>query len=454
LKPKNPRAICLEILTRTGRRGEHLDDLLNDAFKRYRHLTPVDRSFLTELAYGTLRWRERLDWVIRCFSKTAFEKIEPEILHILRIAIYQVLFLTRTPVSAAVNEAVELATRFRGKGGGGFVNALLRSFLREPERAALPGLSGDPVQHVSVSYSHPVWLVKRWLGEMGLDRTIELCEENNRIPSLILRTNTLKASREALIERLRERGLHPEPTACSDAGIRLEEPPPVSELPLLREGWYVIQDEASQLVTGLLAPLPGERILDGCSAPGGKATDMAERMSGQGEIFAVDVSREKLARVEEACSRLGIRSVRTVKADASRPLPPPVQGPFDRILADVPCSGFGTLRKHPDLKWRRGPDDISRLAGLQKAILGNLSAYLKPGGALVYSTCTVFREENEDVVESFLAGHPDFRLDPAEPFLAGRCLGLTEKGYLKTFPASAGMSGFFAARLVKTERGM
>jgi 16S rRNA (cytosine967-C5)-methyltransferase len=293
--------------------------------------------------------------------------------------------------------------------------------------------------------------VKRWLGELGLDRTIELCEENNRIPSLVLRTNTLKISREDLIERLRERGLHPEATACSDAGIRLEEPPPVSELPLLREGWFVIQDEASQLVTGLLAPLPGERILDGCSAPGGKTTHAAERMGDRGEIVAVDVSREKLARVEEACARLGITSVRTVKADASLPLPPPVQGVFDRILADVPCSGFGTLRKHPDLKWRRVPEDIGRLAGLQKAILGSLAARLKPGGVMVYSTCTVFREENEDVVEFFLAGHPDFRLDPAEPFLAGRCPGLTERGYMKTFPAGAGMSNFFAARLVKVK---
>lgn len=450
MRKKTPRAICLEILNRIERADGHPDRLLSDSFKRYRHLTTLDRGFLTELTYGVLRWRERLDWLIRHLSKIPFEKIETETRNILRLGLYQMEFLTRTPASAAVNESVELAKRHRGAGGGGFVNAMLRSYLRKREEISYPEIEQDPALHISVLYSHPIWLVKRWIEEMGIEETMKACEFNNRISPLTLRANTLKIGREELIERLREKGLKPIPTSFSSEGIQLDDPPPISEWPFLKEGLFVIQDEASQLVTSILDPKAGERILDGCASPGGKTTHMAQRMKNQGEVYALDLTSEKLALIEEICGRLGIRTVRTIRGDASHPLPGMEERGFDRILADVPCSGFGTLRKNPDLKWRREEREIRRLHKLQWAILNNLSVYLKRGGILVYSTCTIFREENEEVINQFLKTHADFKLQSISDLFPKQYDPLIENGCLKTFPPKDGMDGFFIARMIRS----
>jgi 16S rRNA (cytosine967-C5)-methyltransferase len=449
LRRKTPRAICLDILNEVEGAGRHLDKLLDHSFKRYRHLTPLDRAFITELAYGTLRWRGWLDWGIRQFSKIPFDKIEPRILNILRIGLYQILFLTRTPSSAAVNESAELAKGIRGKGGAGFVNGVLRAVLRKEREVSSPKMNEDPILALSVTESHPLWLVKRWTDEVGLEEAVKICKFNNQISNLTLRTNTLKISRTSLIEKLKDRGLKPFQSSFSGEGILLDDPPPISEIPFLREGLFIIQDEASQLVTSILDPKPEERILDACAAPGGKTTHMAQRMENKGEIYALDLNQEKLNRIEEICQRLGIQIVKTIKGDAARPMPVPGEVKFDRILADVPCSGFGTLRKNPDLKWRRKEEDIQRLSILQSSILRNLSGYVKEGGVLVYSTCTVFHEENEDVVEKFLEEHPAFRLDPMEKVPPGKLQSFIQNSFFKTFPPRNGMDGFFAARMVK-----
>ena len=452
MKSKTPRAICLEILQRIEKTDRPLDTLLTDSFKRYRHLTSLDRAFLTELTYGTLRWRGKLDWVIRDFSRTPFPEIEPEILNPLRMALYQIHFMTRTPASAAVNESVELTKKFRGRGGAAFVNAVLRSALREKENMRFPGREEDPVLHTAVVQSHPLWLVKRWVESLGAEETLRVCEANNQIAPLVVRTNGLRLGRKDLIARLGEKGLEGAPTRHADEGIVLKNPPPTSDLPFLKEGLFVLQDEASQLVAPILDPQPGEKILDACAAPGGKTTHMAQRMRNQGEIWALDLSRQKLNRVEEICERFGVGILKTRKADASRPLPFGEEGRFDRILADVPCSGFGTLRRNPDLKWRKGEKEIRRLGQLQSSILENLAGYLKPGGVLVYSTCTVFREENEDVIEGFLEGHPEFRLDPPGERLPESCLPFIENGSFRTFPGGNAMDGFFVARLIRNQR--
>jgi 16S rRNA (cytosine967-C5)-methyltransferase len=449
LRKKNPRAISLDILNRIEETDRHPDDLLNDSFKRYRYLTPLDRAFLTELIYGVLRWRERLDWVIRHFSKVPFKKIELEILNILRLGLYQILYLTRTPASAAVNESVELAKKIRERGGGGFVNAILRSTVREKEEIPYPDLERDPALHISVVHSHPLWLVRRWIKELGSEETLKVCMANNQISALTLRTNTLKIHREHLIEKLREKRVNASPCSFSEEGILLKDPPPISGLPFLKEGLYIIQNEASQVVTFLLGPKAGERILDACAAPGGKTSHIAQKMMNEGEIYALDLNREKLNQLEESCHRLGIKMVKAVRGDAALPLPIPRGLEFDRVLADVPCSGFGTLRRNPDLKWRRSEEDIRRLSELQVSILSNLSGYLKEGGILVYSTCTVFHEENEDVVEKFLNEHPGFRLDRIVEILPEKYYPFIKNGYFKTFPPRDGMDGFFVARLRK-----
>jgi len=459
LREKSPRAICLDILNQVEGAGRHPDTLLTDSFKRYRSLTSLDRAFLTELTYGVLRWRGRFDWLIRHFSKVPFEKIELEILNILRLGLYQILFLSKTPFSAAVNESAELAKGIRGKGGAGFVNAVLRSILREKEQIPYPEMSENPVLHISVVESHPAWLVRRWIGEVGLEETMKICTINNQISPLTLRTNTLKIDRKDLMEMLRKKELKPFPCSFSEEGTLLEDSPPTSELPFLKEGLYIIQDEASQLVTSILDPKPGERILDACAAPGGKTTHIAQKMENKGEIYALDLTRGKLGQIEEMCQRLGVKVVKTMKGDATGSLPIPKGMEFDRVLADVPCSGFGTLRRNPDLKWRR-EEDIGRLAELQSSILRNLAPYVKEGGILVYSTCTVFHEENEDVVEGFLKGHPEFRLDPidrvASAFIvdgeSAKYRSFVQKGYFKTFPPKDKMDGFFVARVQKTGR--
>jgi 16S rRNA (cytosine967-C5)-methyltransferase len=449
LRRKHPRAISLDILNRIEETDRHPDDLLSDSFKRYRYLTPLDRAFLTELTYGTLRWRSKLDWMIRHFSNIPFEKIESEIVNILRLGLYQIFFLTKTPVSAAVNESVELAKQSRGKGGGGFVNALLRSALREKEKIPFPDKHQDPALHLAVLQSHPPWLVKRWIEELGLDEALRVCVANNQIPTLTLRTNTLRIKRADLTEKLKEKGLNPAPASFSEDGILLEKGPPISELPFMKEGLFTIQDEASQLVTSVIDPRPGEKVLDACAAPGGKTTHMAQKMEDQGEIYAFDLHQEKLRRIEEGCLRLGIKIVKTMVGDAAFPLPVPGEIKFDRILADVPCSGFGTLRRNPDLKWRRKEEEIARLSQLQFSILKNLSQYVKEGGLLVYSTCTVFHEENEEVVEGFLSEHREFKLDPLVDVLPEKCHFFIKKGYFKTFPLTERMDGFFVARLRK-----
>ncbi len=449
MRKKTPRAICLEILNQLERTDRPLDHLLNDSIKRYRHLTSLDRGFLRELAYGVLRWREKLDWSIRTFSKIPFERIEKETLNILRLGLYQIDFLTRTPVSAAVNESVELAKKIRGSGGGGFVNAILRSYLRKSKEISYPEIEKDPALHISVTHSHPLWLVRQWVEEMGIAATIKACEFNNTISPLTLRTNTLKVSREELMERLKAKGLKPIPSSFSSEGILLDDPPPVSELPYFHEGLFFIQDEASQLVTLVLDPQKGEKILDACAAPGGKTTHIAQKMENLGEIYAIDLTKEKLSLIEENCERLGIKIVKYLKGNASHPISFFKEVLFDRILADVPCSGFGTIRKNPDLKWRKKETDLKRLSALQFAILNNLSAYLKKEGVLVYSTCTVFREENEQVIEQFLNHHPNFELQSVDDFFPKRFDPLIKNGYLKTFPPKDGMDGFFIARLIK-----
>jgi 16S rRNA (cytosine967-C5)-methyltransferase len=449
LRKKKPRAICLDILNRIEEADLHPDRLLTDSFKRYRYLTSLDRAFLTELTYGVIRWRGKLDWVIRHFSKIPLEKIELETLNILRLGLYQVLFLSRTPSSAAVNESVELVKRIRGKGGAGFVNAVLRSAIRQKDEIRHPDIVEDPALHISVAQSHPLWLVQRWIKEMGVEETLKICTFNNQISSLALRTNTVKINQKELIEKLRGVELKPFPTTFSEEGIVLQDPPPTSELPFIKEGLYIIQDEASQLVTSILDPKPGERILDACAAPGGKTTHMAQKMEDRGEIYALDLSKGKLDLIEEMCQRLGIKIVRTIKTNAAQPLPIPKGMRFDRILADVPCSGFGTLRKNPDLKWRRGEKDIKRLSELQFSILSNLSVYVKEGGVLIYSTCTVFHEENENVVEKFLEEHPEFELDRIDKVLPEKCHPFIQNRYFKTFPPEDEMDGFFVARLIK-----
>jgi len=327
--------------------------------------------------------------------------------------------------------------------------------IRNKTRDFFPPLAERPVDHIVQSFSHPPWLVERWVKEFGPEVALRICAANNQKPPFTIRTNTLKITREALQRRLQEAGIPAQATLHSPDGLTLPKTPDLMKDPLFQEGMYFIQDESSQMIPFLLEPQPGERILDACAAPGGKTTHLAQLMENRGEIFALDLMGSKLGLIQENCHRLGVTMVQVMEGDATQPLPFPEGTDFHRVLVDAPCTGLGILHRNPEAKWRRKPEDIPRLAKVQAAILDQASSWLKPGGVLVYSTCTMTLEENDGVVETFLARHPDFEredLSKTAPLFLGSLV--SSEGFFRTYPErvmdeSGRMDGFFAARLRK-----
>lgn len=441
------RKKALEVLTRWEKRGSTMDPLFDAFVMEDPLLTELDKAFVREIVYGVLRWRGRLDWIIAAYSRIKPSRLERAILAILRMGAYQILFMDRVPAAAAVDESVKLAKGLRKKEAAAFVNGILRSIAEGRKEITYPDLRTNPIDYIAAYYSHPAWLVNRWVEQIGREETIALCEANNRFPALTVRVNTLKGRREEVINQLHDEGIEASPTPFSPIGLRINTPPALATWGPLQQGWLQVQDEAAQLVSLILAPKPGQRVLDLCAAPGGKATHLAELMQNQGEIRAVDVSPAKLQIVQENCQRLGISIVKTLAQDATRPLPFS-PGSFDSCLVDAPCSGLGTLRRHPEGKWRDRGADITRLQEMQNQILRQAVPHVKQGGVLVYSTCTLTSEENEGVIDTFLSEHPEFHLENAVRLLPPGCEALVDaQGYLCTFPHRHGTDGFFAARM-------
>ena len=480
---RSTRTISLEILNKIESRDAYADILLEEAFRRYL-FKDVDKGLLTELVYGILRWKNRIDWIIGLFSSVKPARMERDILNILRLGTYQLLFLDRIPVSAAVNESVKLA-KVRGQRQGSFVNAVLRAIDRGRNEITYPDLSTDPLRHISIKYSHPEWLVMRFIQELGIDGAIRLCKANNEPPPLAIRVNSMYISREGLLLRLSEAGYDASFTSLSPAGLILKGAGDVVSIPGFKEGLFTVQDEASQLISLILDPQPGEKVLDACAAPGGKATNIAELMADTGEVVALDIKPQGVRRIEENLRRLGLKSVKTKVFDAAKPLgftvktsPFPQgmgdggmgpgfkifigaegvedsrcrfrEGEFDRILLDAPCSGTGVLRRHPEGKWQKREEDIPVLAMRQRTLMENVSMYLKPEGTMVYSVCSVIKDEGEGVVDAFLASHPEFIMEPAVPQIGDAGEGLIcNRGFFKVYSHLHGMDGFFAAKLKK-----
>ncbi|MBI1910697.1 MAG: 16S rRNA (cytosine(967)-C(5))-methyltransferase RsmB [Deltaproteobacteria bacterium] len=441
-KSKGARGAAFRVLNRVEAGDSYADILLEAELE---NLSEADSALAMEITNGVLRWRIRLDWAIDSFSSIKTKKLEHNVLNALRIGAYQILFLTRVPASAAINESVNLV-KTGGNKKAGFVNAVLRKINSEKDNLKFPDFEKEPVKHISVVYSHPEWMVKRWVERFGLDEAMSLCEGNQIRPPKVLRVNTLKTTRGELFNELVEKGLDVKLTDYSPLGIqvfrgRLNP----------KDDRYYIQDEASQLVPLLLAPKAGEAILDACSAPGGKTTLMAQLMNNSGIIIALDKYAGRLRTVEESAQRLGVKIIKTMEADAAGPLRLPAEiQEFDAILCDAPCSGLGVLRRSPDIKYRRKEEDIKELSALQKSILENISRYLKKGGRIVYSTCTFEPEETDGVVKWFLENHKDFVLEKAGGYVPEDCKTMVdEPGFLRTYPHRHGTDGFFAARLRK-----
>lgn len=440
----NPRQAACETLLRIRKEGGFADRLI-DLELSNGLLTGPDRGLYAELVFGVLRRQGTLDHILQQLLDKPMIELDPLALVILRTGLYQLTCLDRIPESAAVNESVNLA-KLITPGTSGLINAVLRNYLRRREAISFPDISTNPAAAIAARHSQPEWLVEQWLEQLGIAETQQLAEASSQQPPLTLRVNTLRSSRDLMLQELEQQGIEAAPCRFSPDGITLAGRHTISTLPGFATGLFAVQDEASQLTGRLLGAEPGERVWDACSAPGGKCSHIAQLMDDRGELIATDISRSKLTLVQDNVRRLGISSVATAVADLHQPDTFP-DGLFDRILLDAPCSGLGVIRRNPEAKWRLFSGDITRLAAVQKTLLKNAAARLKPGGTLLYSTCSTSEQENELVVEDFLLHHPGFVLENLNDFFPDWGDLIAFYGMFRAWPHRHGMDGFFAARI-------
>jgi 16S rRNA (cytosine967-C5)-methyltransferase len=445
------RRIALSVLSSLYESNVTLDHRLTQAFEKRRPLKQRDRALATELVLGVLRWRGRLDWFIDHLSKMPVHEMDPLVLDIVRLGLYQILFLARIPVSAAVNDSVDLAKEKAPLWVVRFVNAVLRSAVRRAKEIPLPADADDPVAAIAIEESHPRWMVGRWVKRMGIEETRRLCKANNQIPPVTARVNTLKVSREGLLKSLTGHVKKVNRTRFSPDGLALRGlKRPISEMPAFQDGWFQVQDEAAQLVSYLLGPRPGETILDACAGRGGKTGHIAQLMKDSGAIEAVDLQAWKLQALKASMKRLGVSNVTTWTHDLSQPTAEDLTGTFDRILLDAPCSGLGVLRRRPDIKWRKQEEDLARLQRKQQHLLASLAPWVKRGGCLVYGVCSLEPEEGERVVDNFLKSQTDFVIDCSSTGPGEMDERLVDRaGIFRSLPHEHDMDGFFAVRLKK-----
>ncbi len=443
------RDLALMVLKEVDEEGAYSNIALNHVLEAYRP-GKLDRSFATELVYGTLRSLNTIDWILGHFIKQTLEKQTAWVRNILRLGAYQIINMDRVPDSAAVNEAANQARRYSHAGAVKFVNGVLRNVIRGYRNIEYPSLESNPVGHISLRYSHPAWLVKRWIKEFGPEETIALCLANNSPAPNTVRTNTLKITREQLADRLTSEGVTSRLTSFAPEGLYIEGFVSLHRFGPFEEGLFQVQDESSMLVGHAVSPRPSSIVLDAASAPGGKATHMAQLMGDSGTVIAADVHPHKIKLIEDNCRRLGIDSVQAILADA-RDFPGEMSARADYVLVDAPCSGLGVLRRRPDSRWRKNLKQTPEILELQRKILQSAAKCLKSGGVLVYSTCTLAGEENREQVETFIKNNPEFVADDLRPFLS-KTLDIEntmKDGYLQMLPHKHGTDGFFIARMIK-----
>ncbi|MHB8123734.1 MAG: 16S rRNA (cytosine(967)-C(5))-methyltransferase RsmB [Desulfuromonadaceae bacterium] len=444
----NPRQAACETLLRIRKEGGFADRLI-DIELSSGALSGPDRGLYAELVFGVLRRQGTLDHILAQLLEKPMVELDPQALVILRIGLYQLTCLDRIPESAAVNESVNLAKEIT-PGTSGLINAVLRNYLRRRDTISFPDITTNPVAAIAARHSQPEWLVEQWLDQLGAAEAQLLAEASSQQPPLTLRVNTLRSSREELLQNFNEHGIEATPCRFSPDGIAVAGRHMVSTLPGFEAGLFAVQDEASQIAGLLLGAAPGERIWDACSAPGGKCCHIAQQMDDRGDLIATDISRSKLTLVQDNLRRLGISSASTAVADLHQPDTFP-DGYFDRILLDAPCSGLGVIRRNPEAKWRLFSGDVTRLAAVQKTLLKNAASRLKSGGTLLYSTCSTSEAENELVVEDFLLHHPGFVLENLQELFPAWSELIAFYGMFRVWPHRHGMDGFFAARIKRVK---
>ncbi|GAB6990503.1 16S rRNA (cytosine(967)-C(5))-methyltransferase RsmB [Paenibacillus pini] len=439
----------MDILTRVEQEGAYSNLLLNAALQKTM-LSKEDVGLTTELVYGTVSRLNTLDYFLNRFVSKGVDKLQPWVRSLLRMSLYQIMYLDRIPDHAVVNEAVNLAKRHGHQGISGMVNGVLRNVLRSPEKLVLPdGLAA--AQRIALQHSHPQWLVERWIRQYGEQTAEDICAANNEPPSVSVRVNTTMISREALMLEMEAEGLEVVASTLAPEGILVKSGGNMALTHWYRNGQLSVQDESSMLVGDAAMPESGMKVLDCCAAPGGKTAHLAELMRDEGQIIANDLHEHKHSLIHEQAQRLGLSSIQTTTGDAmmlSNKYPP---ASFDRILLDAPCSGLGVIRRKPDLKWAKTPEDIRDISNLQYDLLSSVSSLLRPGGILVYSTCTIEPRENEEIVNRFLENHPDFGTakNNSTGWNVLEQSALPRGGGVQILPQHYHSDGFYIARITR-----
>lgn len=448
---KSARHAALDILLKVELHNAYAAPLLARAMPRFQSR---DRRLLVDLVYGVLRWRLTLDWIIARASHRPIASIDLSLLILLRLGAYQLIFLTKIPRHAAVSTSVDLAKSVRGQKAGGFINALLRHIAEKGNKTLEQLPRNQTADALALRTSHPSWLVRRWIEQFGYGETEALCNANNQPPPATLRVNAHKTTRDSLIKDAKQipnlKDTRINPTRFASQGLSVAPLSAVFETDWLERGVVTIQDEASQIVGEIVSARPGEWILDACAGIGGKALQLLETTDGHLNLICMDAIPRKLKQLHSSAKRLGLPPPPRIAARAEKN--PLANHPiFDKVLLDAPCSNTGVIRRHPERKWRLEERDITRLCEVQEGFLTALAPKVRVGGVLVYSTCSLEREEGEEMVSRFLSLHKEFTLDDCAQVLGNRNIPFVTKGMFRSFPHKDGMDGFFCARLIRRE---
>jgi 16S rRNA (cytosine967-C5)-methyltransferase len=437
------REVAVKVLREVDFGGVKSDTAITTHFS-IAPLDAVDKAFAMHMIYGTLREKMKIDYIIQQFYRHDYNKMDPDIKNILRIAVYQLFYLTKVPKWAAVNESVELAKRLKNQFLGNLVNGVLRNIANNIESISFKTKGGTFADQIALQYSHPKWLLDRWLERFGFSEVQELMSANNQIPKISFRINTLKTEVSKFLEQLAQSKL----TFQESPVFGFVVPERFFDMEaFLKEGLVSVQSESQGMACLLLDPKPNERILDMCAAPGGKSTFLAERMNNLGHITAIDLYDNKLQQIRSQAQTLGINIIETVKGDARKFTP---TEKYDKVLLDAPCSGTGVLARRAELRWRISPNDITTMQKLQRDLLENAIRCVKDDGVIVYATCSLEPEENYRQIESFLEAHPDWRVQSATEVLPVELHQYTcESGAIEILPHRHHMDGAFSIRLVK-----
>ncbi|KAF0139642.1 MAG: Ribosomal RNA small subunit methyltransferase B [Stygiobacter sp.] len=437
------RGLAVKILNRVDRTDAYLDKLLEIEIKNS-NLVGADKALLFEIVHGVTRWEGRIDWILTGFYKGQFSKAIPNIKNALRVALYQILFLDKVPDYAAVNEAVEFVKKLQGQAAADLTNAVLRNIIRNKENIRYPNPDEDINNYLSAYFSHPTWLVKRWLARFGREETEKLLIANNNKPNLTIRVNNLLTNPTEMKSLLNSVELKFSEGKFLKEFIRMNSLTNITDWEYFAKGYFSIQDESTGFPIKLLNVSPGMRVLDLCAAPGGKTGFIADEMKNTGEIVAIDKFESRLKILEKNLTRLKVTNVVTKVTDAADFED---EEGFDRVLIDAPCSGLGTLTKKPDLKWKRDLGDIRKIVNIQYELLKKGASLVKQNGFIVYSTCTIEPEENFELIKKFLSENPNFALVNAGELLPKAVVD--ENGCVATLPHVHGIDGAFAAKLVR-----